>query len=375
MRIAVNTRLLIKDKLEGIGWFTVETFKRIISQHPEVDFVFLFDRGYNPEFIFSDNVIPVSLPPQARHPVLYYTWFNLSIPWALKKYKADMFLSPDGYISLNTSVPQLTVFHDLNFEHYPDDLPFIEQKYYRYFFPKFAQKAKRIATVSEFSKKDIIHQYDVAPEKIDVVYNGANPSFKPATEDIIHSVQQKYTGGQPYFLFIGALHPRKNLVNLFKAFEQFKKSTDHPHKLLIAGNKKWWTRDIQKTYEALRCKEDIIFAGRVSMEELVDIMGSAQALTYVSYFEGFGIPIVEAFYAHTPVITSNITSMPEVAGDAALIVDPFSVAAIADSMKKIAGNASLRETLIEKGKAQANNFSWQQTADKMWKSIEKTYNS
>ena len=375
MKIAVNTRLLIKEKLEGIGWFTVETFKRITAQHPEVDFVFLFDRSYNSDFVFSDNIKPVSLPPQARHPLLYYTWFNFSIPWALKKHKVDLFISPDGYISLNTSVPQLPVFHDLNFEHYPDDLPYLERKYYRTFFPKFAHKAKRIATVSEYSKKDIVGQYNVNPEKIDVVYDGANPSFKPASENTIQSMRQKYTQGQPYFLFIGALHPRKNLVNLFKAFEQFKFRTDHPHKLLIAGNKKWWTRDIQKTYEALSYKDEIIFAGRVSIEELINIMGSAEALTYVSYFEGFGIPIVEAFYANTPVITSNLTSMPEVAGEAALIVDPFSANAIASAMKKIAGSDALRKTLIEKGSVQASKFSWQQTADKMWKSIEKAYNS
>ena len=375
MKIAVNTRLLIKDKLEGIGWFTAETFKRITASHPEIEFIFLFDRAYSRGFIFSDNVTPVILPPQARHPVLYYTWFNLSVPYILKKYKADIFISPDGYLSLNTSIPQLSVFHDLNFEHYPQDLPFLERKYYRHFFPIFAEKAKRIATVSEFTKKDITQQYNIAPSKIDVVYNGANPLFKPASEETILSVKRKYTYNQPYFLFVGALHPRKNLVSLFKAFDLFKKQTDQPHKLLIAGNKKWWTSEIRNSYESLSHKKDVIFSGRVDTKELVNIVGSAEALTYVSYFEGFGIPIVEAFYSETPVITSNITSMPEVAGEAALLIDPFSENSIAEAMKKIAGNKPLKKKLTEKGKVRARNFSWEQTANNLWSSIEKIYNS
>ena len=375
MKIAVNTRLLIKDKLEGIGWFTVETFRRIAQWHPEAEFFFLFDRTYSNEFLFSENITPVVLPPQARHPILYYTWFNASIPYILRKNKADMFISPDGYLSLNTKVPQLDVFHDLNFEHYPDDLPRIEQWYYRRYFPKFAAKAKRIVTVSEYSKSDIVKQYEVQPDKIDVVHNGASNSFKPASSEKIKSTRKKYTAGSPYFLFIGALHPRKNLTNLFKAFDAFKKSTNQSHKLLIAGNKKWWTSEIKNTYESSAYKNDIIFAGRVEMDELVAIMGSAEALTYVSYFEGFGIPILEAFQCGTPVITSNVTSMPEVAGDAAILTNPFSPDSIADAMKKIAGNTSLKKSLANKGKERASLFSWDKTAEKFWESIEKTYNS
>ena len=375
MRIAVNTRLLIKNKLEGIGWFSVEALKRITTQHPEVTFLFIFDRAFDDEFVFSENVIPFSAPPQARHPVLYYTWFNVTIPWMLSKHRADLFVSPDGYLSLTTSKPQLAVFHDLNFEHYPQDLPWIERKYYRTFFPKYARIARRIATVSEYSKQDIASQYHVDPNKIDVVYNGANPAFQPLTTNMAEQTRNNYSHGKPYFLFVGALHPRKNLTNLFKGFDAFKKSGDFPHKLLIAGNKKWWTADIKTAYEALKHKDDIIFAGRVEMEELVKLMGAAEALTYVSYFEGFGIPIVEAFYAETPVITSRITSMPEVAGDAALQVDPFSPRSIGDAMRKVAGNQTLRRELIAKGKNRAQHFSWQQTADKLWNSIEKTYNS
>ncbi|MCB2219893.1 MAG: glycosyltransferase family 4 protein [Bacteroidetes bacterium] len=371
MKIAINTRLLIKNKLEGIGWFTYETLKRITQQHKEHQFYFIFDRKHDPSFIFSDNITPIEIFPQARHPFLYYLWFEYSIPHALNKINPDLFFSPDGYLSLNTRFRSMNVFHDLNFEHYPKDLPYFERKYYQFFFPRYARKASRIATVSEYSKTDIEKQYGISADKIDVVYNGANENFRPIEEQEKDTVRQQYAGGFSYFVFVGALHPRKNLVNLFKAYDQFKQKDQQGIKLMIVGEKMWWTSRIREAYEQMNHKEDIIFSGRLGLEELIKVVGSALALTYVSYFEGFGIPIVESFYAETPVITSSVTSMPEVAGDAALLVDPFSVESIRDALIKIAGDETLRKKLVEKGRKQRQKFSWQQSADRLWQSMEK----
>ena len=372
LKIAVNTRLLLKNKMEGIGWFTYETLSRITKSHPEVEFVFFFDRTYDKSFIFSDNVEPVVVFPQARHPVLYYTWFHIMIPRLLKKYQPDLFFSPDGYLPLKTNTPTLPVYHDLNFEHYPEDLPAAERFYYRRYFPKYAHRATRIATVSEYSKMDIIDKYGVAAEKIDVVYNGVNPAFQPIENQHQEKVRQQHTSGKPYFLFAGALHPRKNPVNLFKAFELFKQETQAPHLLALAGNLKWWTAPIKKAYEENRFKKDIALLGRQPFIDLQKLVASAEALTYISYFEGFGIPIVEAFQAGTPVITSNITSMPEVAGDAALLIDPFNPESIAEAMKKIYNDDTLKQEMILKGKKRAARFSWEKTAEQLWESMMKT---
>lgn len=371
MKIAVNTRLLIKGKLEGIGWFTYENLKRITRGHPEHEFFFLFDRKFHPDFIFSENVKPLVVHPQARHPFLYYLWFEHAIPRALKKINADLFFSPDGYLSLRTKVPSVNVFHDLNFEHYPGDLPLIERKFYRHYFPEYARKALRIATVSEYSKSDIVRLYGVDENKIDVVYNGANESFEPVDEAVKNQIRKQYANGSPYFLFVGSLHPRKNLARLFPAFDLFKATDDQGIKLVIVGEKKWWTEAIERAYEQMDHKEDVIFTGRLNVDQLHKVIASAFALTYVSYFEGFGIPILEAFYCHVPVITSNITSMPEVAGDAALLVDPLSVNSISDAMKKMAGDGNLREMLIAKGIERSKMFSWQQSSERLWKTIEK----
>lgn len=371
MKIAVNTRLLISGKMEGIGWFMYESLRRITEQHKEHEFIFIFDRPYSEEFVFSENVIPVVVHPQARHPFLWYLFFDWGVTRALKKHKADLFLSPDGWLSLRTKVPSIPVIHDLNFECYPEHIPPLVRKYYHYFFPRFAKKACRIGTVSEFTKQDISDRYGIHKDRIDVLYNGADEKYRPYSTEDIALVRKKYSKGWPYFLFIGLIHPRKNLARLIQAYDQFRKETPSKVKLLVVGSKKWWTTDIKDAYECARYKEDIIFTGRVTPEQIREIIPSALAMTYVSIFEGFGIPILEAMFCDVPVITSNVSSMPEVGGDAAVYVDPFSTESITQALKLVYRDENLRKELIEKGKLQRARFSWQKTADNLWNCIQK----
>jgi glycosyltransferase involved in cell wall biosynthesis len=371
MIIAVNTRLLLKGKLEGIGWFTYETLKRITTEHPEHKFIFIFDRAYDESFIFSDNVVPVVLNPPTRHPVLWFLWFQYRIPALLRQYKANIFLSPDGYLSLRTKVPQVTVIHDINFVHRPGDLPWLTSKYYNRYFPKFARIAKRIATVSYYSKEDITRSFKVDYDKIDVVYDGINQIFLPTSEDSRGKTRLKFSGGSEYFLFVGALHPRKNIVGLMKAFDAFKSADKRGVKLLIVGGEMFKTGDIYQTFENMRYKDEVIFTGRVSSEELHQIFGAALALTFVPYFEGFGIPVVEAMSAGVPVICSNLTSLPEVGGHAVYYVDPYKIDQITDAMTALTSDEELRNGLIEKGFEQKSKFSWDETARKLWMCVEK----
>ncbi len=373
MKIAVNTRLLLKDKLEGIGWVAYETLRRMVKDHPEVEFYFIFDREPDPMFVFGDNVKPVVLFPQARHPFLFIWFFEFSVKKALKQIQPNLFFSPDGYLCLRSDVPQVAQFHDLNFEHFPKDMPKIHLWHYKKYFPKFARKAKRILTVSEFSKQDIVDCYGIEPEKIDVAYNGVNEIFKPLPETEIMEIRGKYSGGFPYFMFVGSLHPRKNLARLFSAFDRFKSYNRNDVKLVIVGEKRWWTEPIQRAYDAMSCKDDVVFVGRLSAEDLHRVTAAALASVYVSYFEGFGIPILEAFKCDTPVITSNVTSMPEVAKDAALLVDPFNEDSIAKAMIKVLDD-KVRERLIEKGRERAKDFSWDKAADDIWNSLIKAIN-
>lgn len=370
MKIAVNTRLLLPNSMEGIGWYTFETLSRITRQYPEHEFLFLFDRPYDRRFLFSKNVRPIVIGPPARHPFLYIWWFNLSVKKMLKEEQPDIFLSPDGFLCLGADVPQLPVIHDLNFEHYPEDLPFWYRWYYRKYFPRFAKKARRILTVSEYSKQDIVKTYGVDADKIDVAWNGVNEVFKPISAEEQEDIKAEYADGKPYFLYVGAIHPRKNVGRLLQAFDQL----DGPEQLLIAGEPFWWSGEMKRTYEGMSRKKEVIFTGRMEQHTLAQVVASATALCYVSYFEGFGIPVVEAMRCGTPVLAAKATSLPEVGGDAALYCDPFDVASIADGMKQIC-DEERRSSLSAKGMERANKFDWQNTADGMWASIQKCINA
>ena len=371
MKIAVNTRLLLKNRLEGIGIFTRETLSRITKAHPEHQFYFLFDRAYDESFIFSDNVTPVMAHPQARHPYLWYLFFEHGIPLKLRKIKPDLFLSTDGWIPTRLDIPTVNVIHDLNFLHHPEFVPPVVRRYYDRFFPKFARNATRLATVSQFSCDDIHQSYQVPTERIDVVYNGANQAYRPYTEEEQSAVKQHYTDGKDYFLFVGLIHKRKNLANIFRAFELFKERTGSPMKLVVVGDKKWWAGEIEDTYMAMHYREDVVMLGRQQIDTLSALTAAATAMVYASLFEGFGQPIVDAFNAHTAVITSDVSSMPEIAGGAALLVNPYSVEEIAHAMEQLCLDENLRNTLIEKGIARKGIYTWDHTAELLWQTVEK----
>jgi glycosyltransferase involved in cell wall biosynthesis len=371
VKIAVNTRLLLKNKLEGIGWFTFETLRRITNNHPEHQFYFLFDRPYSQEFIFGDNVTPLRIGLPARHPILFYLWFEYSVQHALRKIGADLFLSTDGYLSLNTVTRSVPVIHDINFEHHPEQLPLLTRKYYKHFFPKFARKAIRIATVSDYSKADIVAKYGINEDDIDVVYNGANEMYMPTSDEAKILSRKKYAMGHPFFLFIGSLLPRKNIANLFRAFDLFRDGSEKQVKLMIIGDKKWWTKEIETAFNEMKFKKDVIFKGHTAPDELKDIIPAALAMTYVSFFEGFGIPIIEAMKCGTPVITSNTSCMPEISGGAALLCDPDSPDSIAQKMGEVANSPDKNSRLIAQGIERAKAFSWDITAEKLWVSMEK----
>jgi len=368
--IAVNVRFLIKGKLEGIGMFTFESLKRIVATHPEVDFYFLFDRAYSPEFIVADNVTPVVLFPPARHPLLWYWWFEWSVAKWLNKNKPDLFLSADGYGCLSSNVPQVVVIHDLAFEHFNNHVPALTLKYYRHFTPKFASKAVRVATVSEYSRNDIADKYKIDRSKIDVVYNGAKESYHPLNDEQKVAVRNKYADGCPYFIYVGSIHPRKNIRNLILAFAEFKRKTNSEHKLLLVGRLAWSFKKVEQTLSESGFANDIILMGHQPPEVLAHTLAAAECMVYVSLFEGFGIPIIEAMSCGVPVITSNTTSMPEAAGNAALLVTPTNVHEIASAMEHIAGSSNLRNQLIAEGTVQTKIFTWDNTANLLWRCCE-----
>ncbi len=374
MRIAINTRFLLKNQLEGVGWFTFEITKRLVQRYPEHKFIFFFDRRYEPEYLFGENVTPVVLFPPARMPLLWRWWFEISLPWALKKYQADVLLSFDGYCSLRAKTPTVIVTHDVAYLHMPDHIPPKILRYYQKYTPRFLQRAERIVTVSDYSKNDILQHFQIPADKIAVACNGCKSTFQPLKDADKQAIKADYAEEQDYFLYVGSIHPRKNVHRLIQAFDQFKKNTQSPVKLLIGGRFAWQTGEVKDAYDRANFKNDIQLLGYVSDEELPRLTGAALALVYVSLFEGFGVPLLEAMHCEVPVITSNVSSMPEVAGDATLLVNPYEVPEIANAMQQLYENSDLRQHLVEKGKIQREKFNWEKATDVVWENIQLTVN-
>lgn len=369
MRIAINTRFLLSNNLEGIGWFTWEVAKELVTNHPEHHFIFLFDRPFDPAFIPADNVKGIVVQPPARHAVLWWWWFEVAIPRVLKRHKIDVFLSPDSYCSLSSRVPTVMVCHDIAFCHYPMQVPLHGRVFYRHYVPKYLQRAERIISVSEFTKQDIIRQYQTPAQKIAVACNGVRSVFRVLNEAEKEGIKLQFSQGRDYFFYLGSVHPRKNVARLIQAFDQFKKATPSPIQLLIGGRMAWQTEAIEQALSKAKHREDIHLLGYLDDAQLAKVLGAALALTYPSLFEGFGVPLLEAMHAEVPILTSSSSSLPEVAGEAAIIVDPMDVDAISDGLQQIYASPATRKDLIEKGRLQRQNFSWKKAGSIVWDNI------
>ncbi|MBU3659533.1 MAG: glycosyltransferase family 4 protein [Flavobacteriales bacterium] len=367
-RIGINARNILPKKMEGFGHYSYEITKRICESHPEHEFILFFDRAVDSSLKFPPNVKTVVLFPPTRHPFLWVLWFEFSLPLALKKHKIDVFWSPDGFCSLLTSVTQIITIHDINFEYYPKDVPRLVRMYFQYFFPKFARKAKHILTVSNYSKQDISKTYSISEQKISVVYNAPNHLYKPITTDKKLAIKKEFSFGSNYFLFVGSIHPRKNIQRLIEGFALAKKDL-HDLKLVIVGSAMWKDKFLQIPKEI---EKDIIFLGHLPLDKLTRVTASAFALTYIPYFEGFGIPLVEAMKCGVPILAANATCLPEIARNAAIYCDAFNINSIASGMIELFNNEKLRNELSQNGLKRSQEFDWDQSAEKIWEVI-KTY--
>lgn len=358
MKIAVNARFLIKDALEGFGHYTHELMSRIVRDHPEDEFLFYFDRPFANSFIYSDRVTGVEVFPPARHPILFYLWNEFALKRQLRKATPDVFFSPDSFLPIGLGCPSVITVHDVAHRPYPDAISFAQRKYYDYFMPKFLKEASQVITVSEFSKQEILKYYSIPEDHISVVYNGIGSQYVPLLEEEQQVIRSQFTEGKPYFLFVGAIHPRKNVARLIEAYSLFRRHSDSNMQLLIAGRKSWDFTEVDDALKLSQYQNDIRFTGYVPVETLAKITASAYALCYVSLYEGFGLPVVEAMACGVPVILSAASAQSEVAGDAGVPTDPLHVSEIANAMKRISGDQTLRKNMIEAGIERSRVFSW-----------------
>lgn len=263
-------------------------------------------------------------------------------------------------------VPVIATIHDLAFEHMPETFTRRGSLQLKFTVRWTAKRAARIATVSEYSRQDLLKTYKLPPEKVVVTHNGIGPSFspEPAGSDEGQKLRRRFGIERDFILAVGSLQPRKNLVRLIRAYSELRRRGDFGYQLVIVGRKRWLASEIFAEVKKQDWGRDVIVTGYVQDEDLPAFYRAASAFIYPSLFEGFGIPPLEAMACGTPVVTSNTSSLPEVAGEAALLIDPYDEQALADAVARIVADQPLRTLLRERGLAQAKKFTWREAAEK-----------
>jgi glycosyltransferase involved in cell wall biosynthesis len=288
-----------------------------------------------------------------------------TIPRQLSQRAPDLYHATYWTRFWSQPVPSLVMIHDISFVSFPQGFKTHERLFYAGVIKAIAQQARHILTVSEFSKQDLIERWHLPPEKITVTYEAVEDCFRPADHPTAPTLSA------PYLLYVGNLHPRKNLVRLLQAFVQLKQAHRIPHRLKIVGQKAWLFGEIFETVRRHCLEQDVDFTGYVSQEELIQLYQQATVTAYPSLFEGFGFPVLEAMACGSPVVTSATTSIPEVAGDAAILVDPHSSEAIAEGLRQVLLSPERQQDLKKRGLEQVKKFSWERCARQTYAVYEK----
>jgi glycosyltransferase involved in cell wall biosynthesis len=261
------------------------------------------------------------------------------------------------------NIPTVMTVHDLIFERYPQHHKITNRAFLRVGMPLFVRAATHIIAVSRHTADDLNSLYQVPAAKIEVIYEGVDAEFQPASAAQVEAIRARYSPDRPFLLMVGTLEPRKNHLLALKALAQLK-AEGYPHRLVIAGGKGWLFEPIAAKVDEMGLTNDVIFSGYVPGEDLPGLYSASTCLLLPSQYEGFGLPLLEAMACGAPVVSSNASSLPELAGDAALLVSPDDEAAFLNAVRQIIDRPELAATLVERGFKQAGKFSWEAAAQK-----------
>ncbi len=299
-----------------------------------------------------------------RRPLRRILWEQAALPLLARQAMLDLL---HGAVNVNPAIapcPTVVTVHDLSFMRYPQAFPPMQRAYLHSQVRRSVRAARRVIAVSQATKQDVVELFGAPAERIDVVYNGVDAGFCPAPAAEVEAFRRRAGLPGRYILHLGTLEPRKNLVRLVQAFARVRAhDAGQPAvKLVLAGGKGWDYDAIFAEVARQGLQQEVIFPGYVPDEELAWWYRAAALFVYPSLLEGFGLPVLEAMACGAPVATSNLSSLPEVAGDAALLVDPTSVDALADALLRLLADAGLARELRSRGLAQAARFPWSRTA-------------
>jgi glycosyltransferase involved in cell wall biosynthesis len=376
MRIAIDYTAAIRQGA-GIGAYVRNLIAALLAQDSKNQYVLLTSGRATPEHPFpaAGNVVGRNLLIPDRYlNILWYRW-RFPLPATVFSGNVDIYHGPDFVLPpLGKGVRKVVTIHDLAFLEHPEYAVPSLAAYLRRVVPQAIEAADVVATVSHEVSRTVMQHFQAPREKLTVVPNGVGAHFRRITDPILlDATRYKFGLKHPLVLAVGTLQPRKNHIGLIKAFYQAQKKKNGPAMLAIAGDQGWLYEETRKAVADLNLERKVRFLGRVSDLELVTLYSMADVFAFPSFFEGFGIPPLEAMACGAPVITSNTSSLPEVAEGAALLVDPHNIDALAQAITELLENEQLRDDLRQKGYQRAQQYTWAMSAHKMLAIYEKLY--
>lgn len=372
MIIAVNTRLNNETQPQGFGDFLFELLNHLTERFPQHRFIFISDRPFDENRIFTKNVITIISGPKISNNLRLQYWFNYRIPALLRKHKADVFVSLEGICSLRTKLPQCLLVSHPGFLNYPQSLKRNQTKFYIKFTPAFLARAKSMAAVSAFSRSLIAKRYDLDIDKIMVINPVVDKIFRPLEWEEQELIKEKYTGGKAYFLCSGNINQHSNIINLLKAFTFFKRRQKSNMMLLIAGNA---DDNFKKELKTYKLRNEVKLLEDTDKTELAKITASAYALVYPVLYNDLAIPALQALHCHIPVLISGTGALPSVFGESALYVDPESHEDIADKMMLVFKDEEKTKAMIKAGTELISQNDADRNADLLMQCILNAANS
>lgn len=366
MTIGVDTSRVTKEHLTGTEYYSIEVIKQFMKLDHEDQFLLYAQKDPRPNL--------GSLPSNFKAKVMPFPkfWSQIRLSGEMLTKKPDVLFVPAHLVPIIHPQNTVATIHDLGFKHFPELYPPSELLYHNWGMNFSVKHAKKIITVSEYTKRDLLNTYNIEPTKIDVIWSGVDlEKFKPDVSTGRAKVKKK-----PYILYIGRLEEKKNIVNMIRAYAILRKEQNTVHQLVLAGSPGFGYENIQKEIESLpkEIQKDIIQLGYISEEEYVKRLREADIFLFCTNFEGFGFPVIEAMATGTPVVASNVTSIPEIAGNAALLVDQKKPLQIAAAISKLIHNEGFKKSLILKGRMRARIFTWEQCGRKTLETIKNTAN-
>ncbi|MBI4798321.1 MAG: glycosyltransferase family 4 protein [Desulfarculus sp.] len=364
MRVAIDVRTVTEAR-SGVGNYVLNLLAGLRRVAPEHEF-FLVGQEHNLKLLAQDQ--PARLCHQARlshesHP-WGDLWEHLWLPRVLRQNSVQVMHGPATLIPLSRDgFASVATIHDLVAFLYPQTIPTKYALYMTWLLKRVVKSARRIISVSQCTKDDLVRVLDVDPERIAVIHEAAQPGFRPIGDQAaLEAVRRRHGITKPFFFHVGNIEPRKNLVGLLKAFISLGARLKGQAQLVIGGQEGWLTRRLHQQIGRLDLGPEVIFTGYLPQEDLPLLMTAACAFVFPSLYEGCGLPALEAMSCGTPLITSNLSSLPEIAGEAALLVEPTSPEDIAQAMWRVFEDLGLRQDLCRRGLEQAARFSWDQAA-------------